>query len=86
MRGTTSDLHQLLCLPTQLIEVRLFRECRHDVSFRRPRSAREAQEIVRIDNPASEGNSVLPADPEASSTAKTEINNLAPEFQRGPSG
>lgn len=52
--------------------------------FTGPRSARQAQEIVTIDNPAAEANSVLPADPEASSNAEAKINDPTPEFQPGP--
>jgi hypothetical protein len=48
--------------------------------FAGPRSARQSQEIVKLDNPASEANSVLPADPEASSNAKHRIT-----IQRRPS-
>jgi hypothetical protein len=50
--------------------------------FAGPRSARQAQEIVTIDKLTSEANSVLPADPEASSNAEHNIDAPARGFQR----
>ena len=65
-------VHQLLRLAPRLVEVRVLRKYRHDISSAARWSARQAWRWSQPATSHREVNSVLPADPEAPSHARTQ--------------